>query len=168
MDLPMSRAAKNKIYTKTLCLTMLKNCLMRPVMGRNCHTHVWFIVKPTPRSKSTNPPLTLNNDRIFTLKHSIFDLNNSLRALIDNESNPMTQTHCSLWYYQAKCDKIQPTPWVTLRLTSWWPLDLEQEVSLLHHEKRQALPWNEITTDPGSCPTSHVCPLICILWVIKK
>ena len=50
---------------------------------------------------------------------------------------------------------------MTLRLTPGWPLDLEQEVILLHHEKRQALPWNEIKTDPGSCTHTYVC----LIWI---
>ena len=38
------------------------------------------------------------------------------------------------------------------------PIDMEQEVILLHYEKRQTLPREETTTDPGSAsgPNTHI------------
>ncbi len=57
---------------------------------------------------------------------------------------------------------------MTLRVTLfWWSLDLEQVVRLLHCEKRQVLPWNEIKTDPDSSTQTHACSLICIYWVFN-
>ncbi len=93
----------------------------------------------------------------FSLLNYCFDPTNSIRATVDNRLNIMAQTPCSLWNIQCTFHKNLPTIWVTLRLTSGWPLDLEQEVSLLHNEKRQTLPRDEITTDPGSSPNTHVC-----------
>ncbi len=71
----------------------------------------------------------------------------------------LTQIHCSLY------DIIKKSRQKSTQLFEWpwgWPLgDLlswNRKSLLLHHEKRQALPWNEIKTDPGSCIPTYVCP----------
>ncbi len=94
----------SKVFTKTLCHIHSKYCLMRPVMGRNCHTQGQFFVNPTSRSKLVNiSPLFLTRIRYFSpSKYNCFDLYNSLWALIDKELAIMTQIHCSLWHCQKK------------------------------------------------------------------
>ncbi len=170
MDQTTSRAA----IIKTIRLGILSLRLKKlPYETRNgsklpypslicCQFNIRIKVSKPP------PPFQKLICHFFTLvKHDLFDPSTHIEQWLTTDQTLWLNSTVP-YAIPAKNHKNPPTLWVTLRLTPfWWPLDLEQEVSLLHYEKRQTLPRDEITTDPGSCPKltfAHFDLLIVKYW----
>ena len=89
----------SKLFTKTLCHIHSKYCLMRPVMGWNCHTQGHFFGQSNIKIKVIKKPLFPTNVKYFSLsKYNYIALIFTNHLSIDWQKMViMTQIHCCLW-----------------------------------------------------------------------